>query len=236
MIRDFNVEWLQKKIYIPIGSWSGTSQIKATPTGLGSWGAAATTQMQAGAIGNYGAMPLVAADAHNHLMMIPYDLDRRKQVRFRLLWSATTAAQAQTFTLTYALHNLPSGALRASVGSASATPGATATGIITAAASALDTPIPATTSTGVNLLELTDVGIINAGSAAATPLTDQSYIIGIKVVITATAGTAVLYGIEMQYTQRKTAGPRRNLRGGVRLDDHLGTKWTDNRQEGVVAN
>lgn len=227
MIRDENIEWLQKKIYIPYISWTSMSQVKATPTGLGSWGAAATTMATAGPVANFGAVPLVAADVYNHLLMIPYDLDRTKAARFRIAWSATAGAQAQTFTLVYGLYNHPARALRAS--GASTTPGATATAsAITTPATALDTVIPATTSSGANFLEWTDVGIINRNT-----LTDQAYFIGLKMTITATAGTAVWFGMEMQYSPRKTIGPRRNILGGKRVDDHLGVQWTDGRQEGL---
>lgn len=247
MITDSNVWWLQKKIYIPANAFSGMVNVAqpaayAQNTGIGTIGST-TEKMTAFNSTSTGALVIVNNAQLAHMFMVPYDLDRRKAIRFRIHCSNGTASSTNTWVLKYQDWRHPVRGLVAGVGTTNTTPGATTLGTTAGtpaayadATVALDTAIPAhTTSSTANAWEITDIGQINAGSSAANPLTDQSYMLSLLITIAAISNTPLFLGLEVQYSTRKTASPVRNRRGGIRLDDHLGTRWQDGKQEGVTV-
>jgi len=206
MIRDFNCEWLEKRIYIPATVFQSQVLVltEGTPNTFTQFAPAGLPFFQElSTLTLAGVQIAAAANAVSHTMMIPYDLDRTKQVRFRVWFSSTsTDADVITWLLTYAAH---------SAGDALVDPQAGASGV------ALSTAIPAITrSTTANAIEVTDFGVLNRNT-----LTDAREWISLCVeadsIGAASANEISFMGLEMRYTPRRTAGPRRNILGGRRL-------------------
>ena len=211
MIRDHNIEYLEKRIYIP-GSEFQTVVITppsggATDTG-GSVGAdtGAPVTQEIGTSGIVGWQVGAAGDMFAHFFMVPYDLDSQRQIRFRVWWtqSSTTATDSITWIVTYTAITAETTALVTPV-------------------TALDTAITALDlSSGVaNVVQATDYGII-----AAQTLGDSVDALALRVeadaIGTFSANEPSFLGLEITYTPRMTAG-NRALRTGRRLSTSLGT-------------
>jgi hypothetical protein len=206
MIRDKNVEWLEARLYIPVTHFTTfTDIVDATD-------ASENTSIQGAAAGNpeleelstFGiAVGSIAAagDTFTHLMMVPYDLDRSKQIRFRVWWTqtSTTATDSVDWILTYQAITEEST-------------------VLAAPTTALNTVIPlGDLSSGTAFhAQATDFGIINKNTLAAA-----TAMLGLQVeadaIGTFSADEVKFLGLEMRYTPRRCAGPEKNLRAGRRL-------------------
>lgn len=96
MIRDRNIDWLRKKLFIPGSSFTA---FVVTPDALG-----ALTSVDAGAVVlqeistfGYGA-PLLdtAGDLVAHCMNVPYDMDPDAELGFTVVWTSGSATSADT--------------------------------------------------------------------------------------------------------------------------------------------
>lgn len=191
MLRDFNMEWLEKRVFLP----AQVFQTFVTGAGVA---AGDPVFQEINASGVTGIQVAAASDAISTLWM-PSDLDITKQIRFRVWWSKNSAdADQETVTVLY----------RAYVAG---------TTTIDVPASALSTPIPAYTfGTVANVLEVTDFGILNRNT-----LPNTTAMLGLNVASTMTTASTTeisIVGLEIRYTPRRTAGPRRNILGGRRLN------------------
>lgn len=229
MIRDFNVEWLRKRIYIPITAFTGMGY--GAGGYAGSMGAGNDVLVSVNSTG-IAALPFAAnTDFVYHAFMTPYDVDRTKAIDFRVHWSNGTTATSIQWILTYALMAAPVNCDLVSTGGTATSPGPTNLGAIpttSGVATALDTVLPASSSTGANRWEITDYGTLKKNT-----LTGDSYGLVFKLGITTVTATPSVLGLEMRYTPRRMAGPRRNLIGGRRLQNPLGVQWTQSKQEGL---
>jgi hypothetical protein len=241
MIRDENVEWLRKRIYIPAGTFSGVGIGQATAaytanTGVASWGEAAAASVVLKNINSSNIQALAfttqTTDLVVHAWMTPYDLDINKDVSFRMHWTNGTSASTNQWGLTYALLNAPA---NSDLSTSLTAIGSTNLGAIPPATyNALDTVIPASASSAANAWEITDMGHIKASAhGGAAPLKTTTYALSLKINLTTLANTPALLGIEIRYTMRKAIGQRRNIIGGKRLAEALGVQWTNTRQEGL---
>lgn len=203
MIRDYNLEWLEKRIFIPWQSMTGIMQIVAA-------GTAFRSQQSATSLATAVAASLVtklATSAQNdgvsHLFMAPYDLDIKKAIRFRVHYTQTAASGTVSWKVLYA----------ALLDDAGLGTGGT---VIAAPAVALDTVIPAIVTAGVtsSAYMVTGFGQINRGT-----LVDTTTSLALAVTTTDAAPVAGLgiLGLEVRYSSRRTSGPRRNVIGGRRL-------------------
>jgi hypothetical protein len=210
MLRDFNVDWLQKRVFIPWNAFSGVGQSAAGGGGLRAYESTTSlgAQVAAALVGKLGIG--AQNDGGATLIMAPYDLDIKKALRFRVAYTQT----AVSGTVTWQIRYLPLIATQA--GTAGAT-------VIAAPSTVLDVVIPAASGTVVaSDLRYTDWGQINRGI-----LVDTTY--GLLVEARCTDAGPVaglgLIGLEIAYSTRKMIGPRRNIQGGRRLqsDRPLGT-------------
>jgi len=241
MIRDENVEWLRKRIYIPAGTFSGVGNAQATAaytanTGVASWGSAAAASVVLKNINSSAIQALAfttqTTDLVVHAWMTPYDLDITKDISFRIHWTNGTSASANVWGLTYALLNAPA---NSDLSTSLTSIGSTNLGAVPPATyNALDVTIPSASSSAANAWEVTDMGHIKAKShGGANPLVNQTYGLSLKINLTTLANTPALLGLEVRYSVRKMIGQRRNIIGGKRLHEPMGVQWTATRQEGL---
>jgi hypothetical protein len=194
VIRDKNVEWLEKRVYIPAQAF----QTYVTGAGI-SDGDPVFTELST--FGIAGISIAAAGDAVAHAWMVPYDLDRSKQIRFRVWWTqtSTTATDTVDWIVTY----------QAVVEEST---------VLAAPATALSTVVPlADASSGTaHQMQATDFGIINKNTLGATVA-----FLNLKVEADAIGTFSIdevkFMGLEVRYTPRRCAGPEKNLRGGRRL-------------------
>ena len=190
MIRDFNVEWLEAVEFIPAQAF----QTYVTGAGI-SDGDPVFAEIAASGI--TGVSIAAAGDAIATYWHMGNHVDINKQIRFRAALSTSGGADVETVTVTY-------------------TPYVANTTVITDPVTALSTAIPAITLVAGDALNFTDFGKINR---ATLPSTTTG--LGLKVAVSndnASADEISLIGLEIRYTPRRTAGPRRNILGGRRLN------------------
>lgn len=206
MIRDMNVTWLEKRVWLPIAGLAIGETV--TPTVFRTWVSAASATGQIAASRVTGIAIAATNDGAGFGMMVPYDLDITKQVRFRVHFTQTADSGTVTWDLKY-------------------TPIIAGTTVISVGATALSTVIPAYTTALAtdNVWLVSDFGVINRNTIPDT--TDAMTFLLLCTDGAPNAGLSIL-GLEMRYTPRKTQGQERNLLGGKRL--------VTNRPLGVLLN
>ena len=183
MIRDRNVEWKSKRIFLP------TVGVGETATGLVGRHTGAPVTAELGALG-YGCVRFeLASDEYVHVLPLPRDLDVEHPIYFRIYWTTdgSTAADTAQFILTYA--DIAAGEE------------------LTAADTALSTAIATDTfgSTTALTLAITEWGKLNGST-----LTKGDILI-LETEINATdvtiASEYIYYlGLEIEYTPEATVG------------------------------
>lgn len=193
MIRDFNIEWKEVKKLILAQEF----QTYVTGAGIG---AGAPVFAEIAASGISGFQINAAGDTAATLIDLQ-EVDITKQIRFRLIWtqSSTTATDTVDWIILY-------------------TPIVLGTTVLIDPATALDTVVPlANASSGVaSVLQASGFGVINRNKI---PNTAEYLAVSIEAdaIGTFSADEVYLMGLEVRYTPRRTAGPRRNILGGRRL-------------------
>ena len=215
MLRDFNLEWAEARRIIwaqDFQTWALTApSAGATDTGgaVGA-GAGAPVMSEVSTFG-FTAVPMTDADTVTTPIDI-YDVDITKQIRFRVLWTQTaaTATDAATFIVLYTPVQLTDN-VAAVVDPAGTTLIDPATALSTAI-TALDL------SSGVAYKpQATSFGVINRNTLADTT-SFMLVSVELDAVTTFSADEVLFLGLEMRYTPRRTAGPRRNILGGRRFN------------------
>jgi hypothetical protein len=197
-IRDKNTEWLEKVVYMPMTTMQ--SQVSGAFIGDGT-----PVFAEISSFDYTGVLLAATGTGVNHIMRVPYDLDRSKAIRFRVWWTINvTDGDVETPTLVYNAQS------------------AGTVGVD--AATALDTPIPAYTFNGTaNALEVTGYGVIKKNTlVAGNASTAGTEFLTLKLTVTfntASNSEISLLGLEMRYTPRRTGGPEKNIRAGRRLVD-----------------
>lgn len=222
MIRDYNIEWLERKEFIP--AWHFQTWVATAPSGgatdlggLVGADAGAPVTVEIGTSGIAGAPIGAAGDMFSTIWPV-FNVDSKKQMRFRVIWTqtSTTATDTVDWIVTY-------------------TPLILETTAIVAPVTALSTAVTlADASSGVaNVIQGSAFGVLNRAT-----LTDTTEFLSLRVeadaIGTFSADEIIFLGLEIRYTPRMTAGPRRNVLGGRRLhnDYPLGVKL-NSTQEGL---
>lgn len=194
MIRDKNIAWLEKRVYLPAQAF----QTFVTGAGIA---AGDPVFAELSTFGISGISIHDAGDMVAHAWMAPYDLDITKQIRFRVWWTqtSTTATDSVDWIVTY-------------------TKVVEESTVLVAPVTALDTVVPlADLSSGTAYqMQATDFGVIAKNTLTATTaflnLNVEADAIG-----TFSADEVLFMGLEVRYTPRRCFAIDRNLRGGGRL-------------------
>jgi hypothetical protein len=205
MIRDFNIEWLEQRVYIPAWNFQtfaivGPSGGATDLGGANGAGAGAPVMTEIGATGITGGEIGANGDMFSTLWC-PSDVDITKQIRARVWWTQTSTTTTDTidWIVTY-------------------TPIIAETTVLVDPVTALSTAITlADASSGVAArVQATAFGVLNRNTLA-----DTVDLLALRVeadaIGTFSANEPLFLGLELRYTPRRTAGPRRNILGGRRL-------------------
>lgn len=212
MIRDFNIEWLVRREFILAQKF----QTFVTGAGVAAGDPVFT---EIGTSGITGISVAAAGDAISTIWSPGHALDIRKKMRFRVIWSQTSTTVTDTvdFIVTY-------------------TPLILETTAIIAPATALSTAVTlADASSGVaNVIQGTEWGTLDRATLADT-VWGLALSVEADAIGTFSADEVKILGLEIEYTPRVTAGTRRNLMGGRRLNETrpLGVQLATTGQEAL---
>ena len=193
--RDYNMDWLEKRVWLPAQAFQTYITGAGVAAGDPLFTEIGTSGITAGSVA-------AAADAWAHAWMAPYDLDIRKEIRFRVWWAqtSTTSTDSITWVITY----------QAVIEEST---------VIVSPATLLDTVVPLLdlSSGTAAQFQASGFGVIARGT-----LPDTTAFLNLNVAApdigTFSADEAKFVGLEIRYTPRRMAGgPRRNIRGARRL-------------------
>jgi hypothetical protein len=183
---DKSLSWRPGRLYIPVSEFTGLIGAAGVSAGTGP---GAPVQQEISTFGLNAVLMDTAADALDHNFMLPYDVDLKKDIRFRVHWTSGSADTADTVTWkVFYLGIVPN------------------VTTIAAASNALTTVVAAQDVTGAYDYQVTAYGVLVGGT-----LTQDVEILAVQVELDAfDAGLTedkFLLGLEMVYTPKRMRGP-----------------------------
>lgn len=179
-------EWRPGRLYIPVSEFTGWLGAAGVSAGAG---AGAPVQQEISTFGVVGCLMDTAADALDHFLRLPGDVDLKRDIKFRVDWTSGSATTADTidWKVFYKLI-IPD------------------TTTIATATTALDTVIAQDTVAGAYIWQRTAYGILKGGT-----LTQNVEVLMLQVELDAFAAGLTedkfLLGLEMTYTPKRLRGP-----------------------------
>lgn len=183
---DKSFEWRPARIYVPVSEFTGLIGAAGVSAGTG---AGAPVQKEISTFAMVGVLMDTAGDALDHNLLLPYDVDRDKDILFRVHF--TTGSSTTADTIAWKVFYLP------------IVPGTTT---IKTADVALDTVIASGTVVGAYTYQVTDWGVLAGGTLA-----HNVEVLAVQAELDAFAvgldEDKFLLGLEMVYTPRRLRGP-----------------------------
>jgi hypothetical protein len=191
-------EWRPGQLYIPVMSFTGLTTIAINEGGAGNYAAGATfAGTGAGApitkeistFGMNGVLMDTDGDVLDHYLRLPWDVDLKRDIKFRVHWTSGSATTADTIDWKVFYLGL--------------VPNSTT---IAAATTALDTVIAQDTVVGAYADQVTEWGILKGDTLGQNveALTIQVEMDTFAVGLTE---DKFLLGLEMAYTPKRMRGP-----------------------------
>src|SRR5512147_23983 len=90
---DKGFSWRPGRIYIPVSSFTGWMGTAGTRVGQGP---GAPVEQEISTFGLVAVLFDTAGDALDHNLMLPYDMDLKRDIRFRVHWTSGSATTADT--------------------------------------------------------------------------------------------------------------------------------------------
>jgi len=188
---DSHVVWRPGRIYIPAWQFAGLDYEITTATDIKSMSTGAANDTSIIEINTSGvtALNLTAnANAVDHFMAIPGDMDLSQPLYFSVVWTANNTSGSATMAVLYKPYVKDTTVL----GSAPA-------------ATALSTAIPLKNMAGVAFtVMVTDEGKLNGG---VLPETTEYLQLGVSRTTVATITTVSFIGLNIRYTPKRFWGP-----------------------------
>ena len=182
---DYNIEWRPGRIYVPVSEFTGLIGAAGVSAGTGP---GAPVQQEISTFGLNAVLMDTAADALDHNLHLPYDVDRNRPIKFRVHWTSGSSTTADTITWkVFYLAIVPDSTT------------------IAAATTALDTVIAQDTVIGAYTYQVTDYGAIAAGTLGPTV---EALALQVEMDAFAAGLTEdkFLLGLEMLYTPKRLRG------------------------------
>lgn len=180
------LEWRPGRLYIPVSTFTGWIGAAGVSAGTGP---GAPVQQEISTFGLVGCLMDTAGDALDHNLMLPYDVDLKKDIRFRVHWTSGSADTADTVTWkVFYLGIVPN------------------VTTIAAASVALTTVIAGDDVTGAYDYQTTAYGLLKGGT-----LGQDVEILGLQVEMDAfdvgLSEDKFLLGLEIVYSPKRLRGP-----------------------------
>lgn len=196
---DANFEWRPGRIFIPSVSFTGL--IGAAGVSIGANTGALVTK-EISTFGMVAALPDTDGDVLDHLLALPYDVDLRKDIRFRVHWTSGSADTADTIDWkVFYLGIVPDSTT------------------IAAATTALTTVIAQDTVIGAYKYQVTSYGLLKGDTLAyntealALQVEMDTFAVGLSE-------DKFLLGLEMVYSPKRLRGPD-GMKHGAKLPNTM---------------
>lgn len=199
LFSDATMEWRPGRIFIPGLSFNGLIGAAGVSVGANT-GALVTKEIST--FGIVAPLPDTDGDVLDHLMQLPYDIDLKKDIRFRVHWTSGSADTADTIDWkVFYLGIVPDSTT------------------IAAASNALTTVIAQDTVVGAYKYQTTAYGILKGGTLAQT-----TEAIALQVEMdTFAVGLSedkFLLGLEIVYSPKRMRGPD-GMKHGAKLPNAM---------------
>lgn len=183
---DKSFEWRPARVHIPVSSFTGILGAAGVSVGAGG---GAPVQQEISTFGIVGILMDTAGDLLDHNWSLPADLDREKDILFRLHWTSGSATTADT--ITWKVFYKP------------IVPDVTT---IAAASTALDTVIAQDTVAGAYIWQATSWGVLNGGTLAYDV---EKLMLQVELDAFAVGLTEDKFPLELEiaYTPKRLRGP-----------------------------
>jgi len=179
-------EWRPGRLYIPVSTFTGWLGAAGVSVGANT---GAPVQQEVSTFGVVGCLMDTAGDVLDHHLVLPGDVDLKRDIRFRVHWTSGSATTADTIDWKVFYRSI--------------IPDTTT---IAAAATVLDTVIAQDTVIGAYTWQRTAYGILKGGTMGQTV---ESVMLQVELDAFAAGLTEdkFLLGLEMVYTPKRLRGP-----------------------------
>ena len=185
MIRDSNVDWMRKRLWVPAQGGLNTMITATGPTGAGT-GAAPWVEVSTF---DFSGIDCDNTDVYGFAFKLPYDVDPKYNLGFRWCYTSGETAASNIFTATTLVDIKANGAA------------------LVAATTALDTVVAAHTHPNIAFaLNWTARGIKNKNFATREQIEAGAFLVGKATIALTGLATAVLLGLEMDYVSQMCRG------------------------------
>jgi hypothetical protein len=189
VIRDRNIEWLRKPLYIDWKQFTGIDGVEGTGHKFATLATGTAVAQDINSLGIAGLLMDTANDLHFHETRVPWDMDPEDEVGFVVFWTSGSSTTADTIDFKVTFDIIATGAAYA------------------APSTALDTVVAQDTVTGAYHNQQTARGIKNAGfTTRAVIAAGAKMVIGVELDAFA-AGLdedKFFVGLEIDYKLRMT--------------------------------
>lgn len=185
-VSDKAFSWRPSRLYVPISSFSGILGAAGVSVGAGT---GAPVQQEISTFGVVSILMDTAGDLLDHHLQLPYDVDLKKDIRFRVHWTSGSSTTADTITWKVFYKAI--------------VPDTTT---IAAASTALDTVIAEDTVIGAYTWQVTSWGVLKAGTLA---LNTEALMLQVEMDAFAVGLSEDKFplGLEMAYSPKRMRGP-----------------------------
>lgn len=192
------VEWRPGRLFIPAMNFSGLTTIAINEGGAGNYAAGATIAgtgpgapitKEISTFGMNGVLMEADGDALDHLLMLPYDVDLKRDIRFRVHWTSGSATTADTIDWKVFYLGL--------------VPDSTT---IAAATNALTTVVAQDTVIGAYTYQVTAYGVLK-GDTLGQNVESLALQVEMDTFAVGLTEDKFLLGLEMVYTPKRLRGP-----------------------------
>lgn len=178
--------WRPGRIYIPVSEFTGWLGAAGVSAGAGN---GAPVQQEISTFGIVACLMDTAGDLLDHNLMLPYDVDLKRDMRFRVHWTSGSATTADTIDWKVFYKGL--------------VPNTTT---IAAASTALTTAVAQDTVVGAYAYQTTAYGLLKGGTLAQNV---ESLMLQVEMDAFAAGLTEdkFLLGLEIVYSPKRLRGP-----------------------------
>ena len=179
-------EWRPGRLYMPVSTFTGWIGAAGVSVGAST---GAPVQKEISTFGLVACLMEAAGDVLDHELMLPYDVDLKRDIRFRVHWTSGSATTADTIDWkVFHLGIVPNVTTMA------------------AASTVLDTVIAQDTVAGAYTRQTTAYGVLKGGTLGQTV---ESIILQVEMDAFAAGLTEdkFLLGLEMVYSPKRLRGP-----------------------------
>jgi hypothetical protein len=187
-------EWRPGRLFIPVSEFTGWLGAAGVSAGAGT---GAPVQKEISTFGLVGCLMEADGDVLDHHLMLPYDVDLKKDIRFRVHWTSGSSTTADTIDWKVFYLGIVNDSTT-----------------IAAATTALDTVIAQDTVIGAYTWQTTAYGVLK-GETLGQDVESMTIQVEMDTFAVGLTEDKFLLGLEMVYSPKRMRGPDGMARGAV---------------------